>query len=306
MSMHPQSVGAIPEETKRVAQAAFPKGCLCLRVRDILGPIFTDEQFADLFASRGRPAEAPWRLAIVSVLQYVEGLSDRQAAEAVRGRIEWKYLLGLDLTDAGFDHTVLCEFRERLLAGGAETRLLQAILAVCRQQGWIHARGTQRADSTHVLMAARVLNRLEEVGETLRAVLNALAASAPDWLQERVPIDWFDRYSRRIEEYRLPKGEDARRAYAEQIGTDGQLILLWMSMATTPETVKSLPALQVLREVWEQQYVVDAGRLRWRTPAELLSAGARIDSPYDPDAHYGTKRSTSWVGYKVHLTPDLR
>src|SRR5215831_727328 len=167
MSMHPQTVGAIPEETRRIAHAAFPKGCLCLRVRDILGPIFTDEQFADLFASRGRPAEAPWRLAIITVLQYVEGLSDRQAAEAVRGRIEWKYLLGLDLTDAGFDHTILCEFRERLLAGGAETRLLEAILAVCRQQGWIQARGTHRTDSPHVLMAARALNRLEEVGETL-------------------------------------------------------------------------------------------------------------------------------------------
>jgi transposase len=107
-------------------------------------------------------------------------------------------------------------------------------------------------------------------------------------LRECVPVDWFDPYSRRIEEYRLPKGEDARRAYAEQIGTDAWLILLWMSLETTPATVKSLPALQVLRDVWEQQSVVDAGRARWRAPAELPSAGARIDSPYDPDAHDGT------------------
>jgi transposase len=120
--MHPQSVGVVPEETRRVAHATFPKGCLCLRVRDMLRPIFTDEQFTDLFALRGRPAEAPWRLALMSVLQYVAGLSDRQAAEAVRGRIEWNYLLGLELTDAGFDHTVLCECRERLLAGSAAPR----------------------------------------------------------------------------------------------------------------------------------------------------------------------------------------
>jgi transposase len=177
--MHPQSVGVVPEETRRVAHAAFPKGCLCLRVRDMLRPIFIDEQFTDLFALRGRPAQAPWRLALMSVLQYVAGLSDRQAAEAVRGRIEWNYLLGLELTDAGFDHTVLCECRERLLAGSAETRLLEAILAVCHQQGWVHPRGAQRTDSTHVLMAARALNRLEAVGETLRAVLNVLAASPP-------------------------------------------------------------------------------------------------------------------------------
>lgn len=115
---------AIPEETKRVAQAAFPQGSLAMRLRDELGTVYLDDQFSDLFPSRGQPAESPAMLALVGVLQFAEGLSDRQAADAVRGRIDWKYALGLDLTDAGFDFSVLSEFRTRLAEGDAEERLL--------------------------------------------------------------------------------------------------------------------------------------------------------------------------------------
>ena len=183
MSLHvpPDSDTSIPEDTIRVARAAFPKGTLCMRLRDALGPIFTDEHFADLFAVRGRPAEAPWRLALVAVLHYVENLSDRQAADAVRGHIDWKYALGLELTDDGFDYSLLSVFRERLVAHHAEQRLLDAILGVGTQQGWIKARGKQRTDATHIVTAARALNRLECVGETLRAALNTLATNAPEW-----------------------------------------------------------------------------------------------------------------------------
>lgn len=120
MSMYPQELANIPEETARVAHAAYPKGMLAMRLRDELGVVYRDEPFAALFPSRGRPAEAPWRLAVVLVLQYAEGLTDRQAADAVRGRIDWKYALGLPLEDPGFDATVLSEFRTRLVAGGAE------------------------------------------------------------------------------------------------------------------------------------------------------------------------------------------
>ena len=86
--------------------------------------IYTNDQFTALFPRRGKHAEAPGRLALATVLQFVEGLSDRQAADAVRGRIDWKYALGLSLTDPGFDHTVLSEFRSRLIDGGAERLLL--------------------------------------------------------------------------------------------------------------------------------------------------------------------------------------
>src|SRR5579871_2378183 len=139
MSLKPHSLSPIPEETERVARAAFPHGNVCLMLRDEFGALFTDEQFADLFPTRGQPAEAPWRLALVTILQFVEDLSDRQAAEAVRSRIDWKYLLGLELTDPGFDFSVLSEFRTRLVAGGASERLLTTFLEQCQAHGWLKA-----------------------------------------------------------------------------------------------------------------------------------------------------------------------
>src|SRR2546425_6014139 len=128
MCLRPDEIGPVPEDTERVARAAFPAGNLYLQIRDTLGTIYDDARFVHLFAARGRPAEAPWRLALVTVLQFAEGLADRQAAEAVRARIDWKYALGLELTDPGFDFSVLCEFRARLVTGGAEQLLLDALL----------------------------------------------------------------------------------------------------------------------------------------------------------------------------------
>ena len=183
MSLHPQPVPPVPDETARVARAAFPHGNLYLVMRDAFGAMFTDDDFAALFPTRGQPAEAPWRLALVLVMQYVEDLSDRQAADAVRSRIDWKYALSLELTDPGFDSTVLSEFRTRLVTGAAEQRILDAILTKCREHAWLTARGRQRTDSTHVLAHVRAVNRLECVGETLRHALNRLATVAPEWLQ---------------------------------------------------------------------------------------------------------------------------
>src|SRR5262245_19582226 len=153
MSLHLTDSTSIPHETIRVARAAFPKGTRAMQLCDTLGSIFADPMFAQLFPRRGQPAEAPWRLALVTVLQFVENLSDRQAAEAVRGRIDWKYALGVELTDPGFDYSVLCKFRARLLAGQEEGRLLEALLEACKAQGLLKARGRARTDSTHVLAA---------------------------------------------------------------------------------------------------------------------------------------------------------
>src|SRR5918911_1177069 len=153
MTMWPRSSHAVPAVTAQVARAAFPKGCLAIRVRDTLGELFEDGQFAELFATRGRPAVSPARLALVSVLQFAEGLSDRQAADAVRGRIDWKYALGLELTDTGFDFSVLSEFRTRLIVGAAEERLLTTMLARLTDCGLLKSRRHQRTDSTHIVAA---------------------------------------------------------------------------------------------------------------------------------------------------------
>src|SRR6266498_3963561 len=243
MSLRPEAIGAIPEETARVARAAFPDSAAAMRVRDALGTIYEDEAFADLFSTRGRPAEAPWRLALVSVLQFAERLPDRKAADAVRGRIDWKDALGLELTDPGFDASVLSEFRGRLVAGGAELLLLDAMLARFTEAGLLEARGRQRTDSTHVLAAIRWLNRLECVGETLRHALNSLAVAAPDWLRPRHDPAWADRYGPRFDEFRLPKGAPERRALAEAIGADGFRLLEAVSAADAPGWLRAVPAV---------------------------------------------------------------
>src|SRR5512144_3003678 len=111
MSLHPHAAYPIPAETQRVARAAFPRGNGYLHVIDALDALYQDEQFANLFSARGQPAASPARLALVTILQFAEGLSDRQAAEAVRSRIDWKYVLGLELTEAGFDFSILSDFR---------------------------------------------------------------------------------------------------------------------------------------------------------------------------------------------------
>src|SRR6266508_4212223 len=176
MSLHPQSPVPVPEETARVARAAFPKGNVYMQMRDALGVVYEDGSFALLFATRGRPAEAPWRLALVSVMQFAEQLSDRQAGEAVRARIDWKYLLGLELADPGFDASVLSEFRARLVEGGLEQRLLDALLTLCRARGWLKAgAGGRRTDSTHVLAAVRAVQRVGCARQALRPALNTLA-----------------------------------------------------------------------------------------------------------------------------------
>jgi transposase len=310
MCLQPTPIEPVPEETARVARAAFPKGNVYLQMRDVLGALYDDRQFADLFAQRGRPAEAPWRLALVTVMQFAEGLSDRQAAEAVRARIDWKYALALTLSDAGFDFSVLCEFRARLVAGAAEQRLLDALLEACKQRGYLKGRGRQRTDSTHVLGLLRNLNRIERVAETLRAALNALAQAAPDWLRERVPVPWYERYGRRIEDYRLPKGQEARQAYVAQVGADGQQLLASLLAENTPEALRNLPAVVRLREIWEQQFERrEPGRvdgidrpMQLRDPKALPRALEMIESPYEPEARFATKRGRHWTGYKVHLT----
>jgi len=281
--------------------ASFPRGNAYLRVYDALGPIYSNPQFAALFPKGGQPAVAPAQLALVTIFQFAEGLSDRQAADAVRGRIDWKYALCLELEDPGFDASVLSEFRARLIAEGAETVLFETLLAALKEAGLVKPRSRQRTDSTHVLAAIHVLNRLELVGETLRHALNTLAAVAPDWLRSQVPADWYARYGRRFEEYRLPDALAERAALAEQIGADGRALLTVVFASETAAWLAQVPAIETLRRVWVQQFHADEP-VRWRAASDLPPSAVVISSPYDPDARYCKKRETIWTGYKVHLT----
>src|SRR5579859_6372224 len=210
MSLQIRPIPLIPEATAKIARRAFRKGNVYMRMRDLLGTFFTDDQFTDLYPADGQPAYAPWRLALVSVMQFAENLSDRQAADAVRARIDWKYALSLELTDEGFDFSVLSEFRQRLLKHEVGERLLETMLDHFKRAGLLRAGGKQRTDSTHVLASVRDLNRLERVGRTLQAALDAIAEVAPDWLKAWVAPDWYKRYGQLLTEFRLPQKTSER------------------------------------------------------------------------------------------------
>jgi transposase len=302
MSLQPQAIPPIPEETIRVARAILPKGNVFTQMRDELGTFFRDEDFLDLFSEKGQPAESAWRLALVMVMQYSEGLTDRQAADAVRTRIDWKYALSLEITDPGFDFSVLSEFRSRLLVKQAERRLFDGILLQFRERGWIKERGKQRTDSTHVLAAVRAVNRLECVGETMRHALNILAEVAPDWLLEQMKPEWSKRYQSRFSDFRLPKGEKLRIELAEEIGADGRYLLEKVYASTNYAWLQELPAIETVRSIWIQQYHASEQGVLWRKDQELPPSAILIQSPYDIEARYSKKKNTRWVGYKVHFT----
>jgi len=292
----------IPEETIAVAQAAYPKGNIYMLLRDKLGPLFSDGEFAELFSWQGQTGISPGLLAMVTVMQYMEGLTDRQAAEAVRGRIDWKYALGLALTDAGFDHSILSCFRGRLLEGGKEAVLFDNIVDQLKAHGLLSGKRQQRTDSTHVLAAIRTLNRLECVGEALRRVLDDLARVAPDWLSGQITPDWFDRYGARFEAYRLPEEKAEREALQQQIGADGSHLLDAIYGETAPCWLREVPSVGVMCRIWIQQYYVDDGQLKWREKDNLPPHKLLIVSPDDIEARNRTKRTTNWNGYVAHFS----
>ena len=294
--------GEIPEETERIAKASFPKGNGYMRLREEYGRMFEEEEFADLYSWKGEEEIPGSYLATVTVLQYVEGLTDRQAAEQVRSRIDWKYLLGEEITYAGFDQSALSRFRERLIEKGAEERLFEMPLKRMGEMGLVGGRGRQRTDSTYVLAQIRVLNRVELVGETMRQALNEVAVMAPEWLSSWVPEEWYERYGVRIEEMRLPREKSKREALSKMIAEDGYRLLREVSEAESLSYLLEIPSIQILRRVWLQQFYGPHQLGVWREKEDLPPGAEMINSPYDLDARYSRKRKTAWTGYKVHLS----
>jgi transposase len=285
---------------------------LAVEIRDRLGQWLADEEFAAAFGIRGRPGWPPSRLALVTVLQRAEKLTDRLAAEAVRARLDWKYLLGLLLEDPGFDHTVLAEFRGKAAEAGLEQVALDALLERLVSAGLVKAGGKQRTDSTHVIAAVAALNRLELAGESVRAAVEALAAAHPDWLAQRICVsDWTRRYGTPMTAWRPPASQAKQDELAIAYARDGYALLEAVYGPSSPPWLRELPAVDVLRRVLVQNYtrtITGNGRevikRREKEPeGDGLPPGhARIASPYDTDARWGVKREEFWLGYKLHVT----
>ena len=225
MCLHPESIPPVPENTARVAKAAFPKGNRYMRLRDELGIFYNDEEFAELYPERGQSAIAPWRLTMILIMQFLENLSDRQTADAVRGRIDWKYALSLELEDDGLDFFFLCEFRARLIEGSKEKQILDKMLSKFGELGLLKSRRKARTDSTHILAAVKELTRLEHLEETLKYALNTLAAFAPTWLEKILTPGFYERYGQKVEYSQRTRTAAEKEAKAIAIGTDGFYLL---------------------------------------------------------------------------------
>jgi transposase len=314
--MQPQSW---PEPDPQVAAAirAMYRGRreapLAVQVRDRLGELFPDAAFADAFGQVGKPGWSPGRLALVTVLQKAANLTDRQAADEVRENLAWKYALGLNLEDPGFDHSVLSEFRSRVVAHGLEERVLDLLLERLQTLDLVQAGGSQRTDSTHIVAAVRDLNRLELVGESVRAALNALAAACPDWVDQVLVVeDWSHRYADRIDNWRLSASKTKQHELAVHYATDGYTLLQAVYAPASPGWLRELPAVQTLRCVLVQNYIRTpdrAGRLRIRQRERTEDGGdglppapIRLASPYDTDTRWSAKRDLFWNGFKLHVS----
>jgi len=286
---------------------------LAVLVRDKLGEWLSDGQFAGAYGVRGKPGWPPSRLALVTIFQQAENLTDRQAAECVRTRIDWKYALGLDLADPGFDHSVLSEFRARVVAGGLGQVVLDTLLERLAADGLVSAGGTMRTDSTHVISAVRDLNRLELAGESVRACLEQLVVAAPQVVRGLLDDSWGTRYAARVDTWRIPAATAKQHELALAYGRDGHTLLtaVYAAAASDPDLafLARLRQVEVLRVVLVRNYLTvtdEHGReviTRWEAEVEGLPPGrSRISSPYDTDARWGAKRDTFWNGYKVHVT----
>ena len=255
MSVHITPFPALPEDTGRLAKAVFKrKGNVYLTIGDQLGALFDDVDFATLYAADGKPAVSPNLLALVLVLQFMENLPDRETADAVRSRIDWKYALHLPLADPGFDDSVLSEFRERLTEHETARRMFEAVLVRLQALGLLRKGGKQRTDASYVLGATQVLSRVQLVAETMRLALETLADERPEWLRRIALPHWYERYSLVLTGFRLPRAKEKQEALALEIGQDGFYLLDALAAADVPESTRQLPAVQVLAQVWQQQF----------------------------------------------------
>ncbi|MEV0415878.1 transposase [Streptomyces sp. NPDC050448] len=269
MSLRPRSGEQVPSLTARIARASNPNGTTAIWVRDRLDGLWCDEDFADWFPRDGRPGLSPAQLATVCVLQFLLGLSDRQAAKAVRCRIDFKYAMAMELDDPGFHHSVLADFRDRLTEGNRADRLLDLALARLKEAGLVRERTTQRTDSTHVLAAVRDLTRLELVTEAVRAALEEVAGTSPHLLDELVGEEWGRRYGRPVRlgknptrpKTRIPSPGSACPTSVPSAMGDGRLGRTRPSTRTPQDTgVGMVPSLDHIDASGEQDRGTHADR----------------------------------------------
>src|SRR5436305_3790479 len=285
MTLHRRDLAEIPADIAAVGQTLLPESNPYRVIGDHLADVLDDAHFAALYDTTGRAALSPSLLALVTLFPFMENIPDREAAEQVVVRLDWKYALHLPLDDAGFDFSCLCYFRRRLLEHAQERLVCEQILGKIQALGFVKKRGKQRTDSTAVLGAVRPLSALETVSETLRLAVRALAQAAPDWVARELPASFVEAYAHSRSDYRL--SADERQAALQQVGQDGVWLLERLD-ATAPTALRELEAVQVLRTVWDQRYERGEGRTRVRE--KTVDCTELIVTPHDPGVRAAEKR----------------
>ncbi len=289
----------MPKETGRVGLILLDEKSPYRLIGDNLFENLNEADFADLYPAEGQPGLSPVILAFVTAFQFMEKLPDRQAAESLRMRLDWKYALHLPLEYGGFDFSVLSEFRDRLIAGKAEGRVFERLVERIRAMGLVKERGKQRTDSIAMLTKVRNLSRLELVVETLRLAVGAVVKAEHEWSEEVLPPFWEDKYGERFVMQRYSEKE--WKEYETNIGNDGQWLLKRLENGSAPAGLKDLPAVQILKIVWAQQFREAEGQMVYQD-LKTYDGHTQIQTPHDPEARYSKKRHAEWVGDKVQVT----
>jgi transposase len=256
----------VPPETDRVAKAVLPKRDEYLILCAALSSVFHDDRFAELFNYTEDPTMAPGFLALVTIIQFVEKRDDWAVQQDIRGRIDLKYFLGISLEEsAEFDSTHLRAFRNGLTQDSVTRQLLEAIVAAAAKTEMIRLRGKQRIDVAQVLATVQQLNRYRLIYDVLHQTLDALQQVSPDWAHQQLPFAWRVRYIEPAHPFALPRSASALKAEVELMGTDGQQLLQWIDQSENAALWNELPAVQVLRMVWTQEFETRRGQCRWRS-----------------------------------------
>ncbi|RPI50433.1 MAG: IS1182 family transposase [Chloroflexi bacterium] len=298
MSLKPKQPRPMPEELRKLTHL-FPENSVYRLVGDKLYEKYDEADYVDLYHAEGQPGLSPVLLTFVTVFQFLEKLADRQAANAVRVRLDWKYALHLPLVYEGFNFSVLSEFRDRVLQHGAEARLFDSVLAQLREMGLVKGRGRQRTDSLAVLTKVRDLTRLEQLVETLRLALVALLKEDKNWTMATVPPTWEEVYGKPCAHEKLTEAE--RESLVRRVGPDGQWLLERVQAEGAPAKLRELPEVQVLATTWQQKFKLVDGELVAQEPGPY-DGKTYIVTPHDPEARYSEKRDKGWVGYKLQVT----
>lgn len=298
MTLHPRDLTSMPEDSAALADSVLGPTNPYRVLGDQLADLFTDVQFAALYLPHGRAAVSPSLLALVTIFQFLENVPDRQAAELVRVRLDWKYALHLSVADPGFDFSCLSYFRRRLLRHEQEKALFETVLQRLQAMGLVRKRGKQRTDSIAVLGAVKELSSLETVSETLRLAIRALGQAAPGWVAQTMPAAYREAYERSQPDYQLSETERAAARLA--VGVAGYWLLDHLHEAGLPEVIERLDAIQTLRTVWAQRFVRVEGQVQ--VCMETVDSTERLVTPHDPGVRAGQKRGKRWHGEKAHVT----